>query len=92
MSILTRWFRPLVLTLALAAAPAARAAEVQVAVAANFADPAREIAAGFEKKTGHKVALSIGASGQFYAQISHGAPFEVFLSADADRPNNRSNK
>ena len=32
------------------------------------------------------LALSFGASGQFYAQISHGAPFEVFLSADADRP------
>jgi molybdate transport system substrate-binding protein len=69
-----------------AAAPAVRAAEVQVAVAANFADPAKEIAAGFERATGHKAALSIGASGQFYAQITHGAPYEVFLSADAERP------
>jgi molybdate transport system substrate-binding protein len=59
---------------------------VQVAVAANFADPAKEIAASFERKTGDHVALSIGASGQFCAQITHGAPFEVFLSADAERP------
>lgn len=71
---------------ALAAAAGARAAEVQVAVAANFADPVKEIAAGFERKTGAHVALSIGSSGQFYAQIVHGAPFEVFLSADAERP------
>ena len=71
---------------ACAAAAGARGAEVQVAVAANFADPAKEIAAGFERKTGAHVALSVGASGQFYAQIVHGAPFEVFLSADAERP------
>lgn len=68
------------------AAAQARAAEVQVAVAANFAEPAKAIAAGFERKTGDRVALSIGSSGQFYAQIVHGAPFEVFLSADAERP------
>src|SRR5271170_6731467 len=74
---------------AFAAAAGARAADVQVAVAANFADPAKEIAAGFERSTGAHgahVALSIGSSGQFYAQIVHGAPFEVFLSADAERP------
>jgi len=71
---------------AVAAGAAARAGEVQVAVAANFADPAKEIAADFERSTGAHVALSIGASGQFYAQIAHGAPFEVFLSADAERP------
>jgi molybdate transport system substrate-binding protein len=71
---------------ACAVASGARAAEVQVATAANFADPAKEIAAGFERKTGAHVALSVGASGQFYAQIVHGAPFEVLLSADAERP------
>src|ERR1700744_1759789 len=71
---------------AFAAAAGARAAEVQVAVAANFADPAKEIAADFERKTGAHVALSVGSSGQSYAQITHGAPFEVFLSADSERP------
>ena len=64
----------------------AQAAEVKVAVAANFAQPMKDIAAEFEKETGHKVALSQGASGKFYAQISNGAPFEVFLSADDETP------
>lgn len=62
------------------------AAETQVAVAANFTEPAKEIAAAFERRTGHHANLAFGASGAFYTQISHGAPFELFLSADADRP------
>jgi molybdate transport system substrate-binding protein len=70
----------------LAAAPAALAADVQAAVAANFTEPARDIAAAFKARTGNEVTLSFGSSGQFYAQISQGAPFEVFLSADAERP------
>lgn len=69
---------------ALLAVPAV-SAETAVAVAANFSEPAREIAAGFEKATGHKAVLAFGASGALYTQISHGAPFEVFLSADAGR-------
>lgn len=69
----------------LPAAPAS-AAEVQVAVAANFTEPAKAIAAAFEASTHDHVALSFGSSGQFYTQIQHGAPFEVLLSADADRP------
>ena len=64
----------------------AHAADLQVAVAANFAEPAKDIAAAFEKKTGTHVALAIGASGAFFSQIEQGAPFEVFLSADAERP------
>jgi molybdate transport system substrate-binding protein len=71
--------------LALGAAPAL-AADTQVAVAANFTEPAKEIAAAFKAKTGHTAILSFGASGQFYTQIAHGAPYEVFLSADAERP------
>lgn len=70
----------------LAAPLPAHAAETQVAVAANFTEPAKEIAAAFRKKTGHVAILSFGSSGAFYTQLSHGAPFEVFLSADADRP------
>jgi molybdate transport system substrate-binding protein len=64
----------------------ALAAETKVAVAANFTEPAKEIAARFEAKTGHKATLSFGSSGQFYTQIANGAPYEVFLSADAERP------
>jgi len=64
----------------------ALAAETRVAVAANFTEPAKAIAAKFEARTGHKATLSFGSSGQFYTQIANGAPFEVFLSADAERP------
>jgi molybdate transport system substrate-binding protein len=67
------------------AAPAL-AADVQVAVAANFTAPMRMIAADFERETGHKAILSFGATGKFYAQISNGAPFEVFLAADDETP------
>ncbi|HLZ74042.1 molybdate ABC transporter substrate-binding protein [Phenylobacterium sp.] len=67
-------------------ASATRAADTQVAVAANFTEPAKEIAAAFKASTGNTAVLSFGSSGQFYAQMSHGAPYEVFLSADADRP------
>lgn len=82
--------RPLALVLAAAfalAGPAARAAPapVAVAVAANFTAPAKEIAAAFQAATGVRTALSFGASGQFFAQITHGAPYEVFLSADVER-------
>lgn len=61
---------------------AAQAGEVQVAVAANFTAPMQDIAALFAKETGHKAELTFGSTGKFYAQISHGAPFDVFLSAD----------
>jgi len=71
---------------ALSLAGSALAAEVKVAVAANFTEPAREIAARFKARTGNDAILSSGASGQFYAQIANGAPFEVFLSADRERP------
>ncbi len=64
----------------------ADAGQTHVAVAANFIEPAREIAALFQKKTGHEAILISGASGAFFSQITHGAPFEVFLSADAERP------
>lgn len=62
------------------------AGEVQVAVAANFSAPMKIIAADFEKDSGHKAVLSFGATGKFYAQISNGAPFEVFLAADEETP------
>ena len=71
----------------LASAPLhAAEAQVAVAVAANFTEPAKQIAAAFNRATGDTAVLSFGASGQFYAQITHGAPYQVFLSADTDRP------
>ncbi|WP_443748119.1 molybdate ABC transporter substrate-binding protein [Asticcacaulis solisilvae] len=68
------------------AAGSAAAGNVQVAVAANFTDAARDLATAFQKKTGNTVTLSFGPSGAFLSQIEQGAPFEVFLSADAERP------
>lgn len=65
---------------------AAHAAEAQVAVAANFAEPMKAIAAVLEKTTGHTLRISTGASGAFYTQIRNGAPFDAFLSADNERP------
>ncbi|WP_425928242.1 molybdate ABC transporter substrate-binding protein [Pseudomonas sp. NyZ201] len=60
--------------------------EVQVAVAANFTAPIQAIAKDFEKDTGHTLVAAFGATGQFYAQIKNGAPFEVFLAADDTTP------
>ena len=70
----------------------AQAEEVQVAVAANFTAPLQAIAADFEKDTGHKLIAAYGATGQFYAQIKNGAPFEVFLSADDSTPQKLENE
>ena len=60
--------------------------EVKVAVAANFTAPIQALAPAFEQATGHKLVASFGATGQFYAQIKNGAPFDVFLSADDSTP------
>lgn len=63
-----------------------QAAEVKVAVAANFAAPMKVIAQDFERETGHKVHLAFGATGTFHAQIKNGAPFDVLLAADESTP------
>jgi molybdate transport system substrate-binding protein len=62
------------------------AAEVHAAVAANFTSTMATLIPLFEASTGHRVITSYGSSGTFYAQIKNGAPFEVFLSADVERP------
>ena len=64
----------------------AGANEVSVAVAANFTAPMKAIAEVFAAATGHQATLSFGSSGKFYAQITNGAPYEVFLSADQEKP------
>jgi len=64
----------------------AHAAEVSVAVAANFTAPMKAIAAEFAKDTGHQAKPSYGSSGKFYAQIKNGAPFQMLLSADDETP------
>ena len=79
-------FRALLFALILSSLGSAFAAEVKVAVAANFIEPMKEIATSFEKATGHKAVLSSGGTGKFYAQIRNGAPFDIFLSADHETP------
>ena len=69
-----------------ALAPTAGADEVSVAVAANFTAPMQRIAAEFEKASGNKVLASYGSTGQLYAQIRNGAPFEILLAADEEVP------
>jgi len=64
----------------------AHAADVNIAVAANFTDAAKEIGAAFAAKSGHKAVFSFGATGQLYTQITQDAPFTVFLSADDTTP------
>ncbi len=71
---------------ALALPSAAWPVSTSVAVAANFAAPMRSLAQSFEKNTGHKVVVALGATGQLYAQIKNGAPFDVLLAADDETP------
>lgn len=79
-------FVALALGLSLIGVSAANAETVNVAVAANFSVPMKMIAENFEKASGHKVAISSGSTGKFYAQIKNGAPFDVFLAADEKTP------
>ena len=60
--------------------------KINVAVASNFIKPMRDIAEAFETTSEHKINLSFASSGKIYAQINHGAPFHLFLSADQEKP------
>lgn len=63
-----------------------QADELRIAVASNFAPVLEQLAADFTAQSGHKLILIAGATGQHYAQISNGAPFQVLLAADSERP------
>ncbi len=60
--------------------------KIVVAVAANFISPFKELSAGFEAKTKIKVEGTYSSTGNFYSQIVNGAPYDLFLSADENRP------
>lgn len=79
--------KPIVLSalLSLAAVPVF-AQDAQIAVAANFTAAAEELGAAFAGETGQTVGFSFGATGALYTQITQGAPFDAFLSADAATP------
>lgn len=71
---------------ALAFSASALADQSQIAVAANFAEPIKAIAAVLEKTTGHSLKVTLGATGKLYAQIKNGAPFDVLLAANTATP------
>lgn len=77
--------RRTIFLLALLAGPA-RADEVRIAAAANFTATMNELVLLFEKESGHRALVSFGSSGKLYTQIVNGAPFEILLSADSERP------
>ena len=62
------------------------AAEIRVAVASNFYPTAQQLVDVFEQESNHEVVLSAGSTGKHFAQIQHGAPFDLFLAADQERP------
>jgi molybdate transport system substrate-binding protein len=57
-----------------------------VAVASNFAENAGTLLGAFQEQAGIEFRLSAASTGQLYAQVINGAPFDVFLAADAERP------
>jgi len=62
------------------------AEDVRVAVAANFAECLQKLSLPFHESTGHEVVAIVGSTGRHFAQISAGAPFDVFLAADQRHP------
>jgi len=67
-------------------APVVAGEKISVAVAANFISAFKEIAADFEAKTKINVEGTFSSTGNLYSQISNGAPYDLFLSADEKRP------
>jgi molybdate transport system substrate-binding protein len=61
--------------------------KLHLAVAANFIQPMQKIVVLFEKETNIKVEATYSSTGKFYSQIVNGAPYDVFLAADEERPN-----
>jgi molybdate transport system substrate-binding protein len=64
----------------------APAEQVTIAAAADLNYALKDLAAQFEKKTGDKLTLSFGSSGNLFSQIQSGAPFDLFFSADEQYP------
>jgi len=64
----------------------AQAQEIRVAAAADLNFALNELAGKYEKLTGTKVSVTYGSSGNFFAQLQNGAPFDLFFSADIDYP------
>jgi len=63
-----------------------RAEDLRIAVASNFLKASQDLAQQFELQSQHKIQISSGSSGKLFLQISKGAPFDLFLSADTQKP------
>ena len=60
--------------------------ELHLAVAASFIKPIKQLKQYFENNSQHRIIISFGATGQLYAQVKHGATFDIFLAADMKHP------
>ena len=78
-------FRIITATLLLSVFSNVHADNINVAVASNFTHALSALADDFTAKTGHQLRVSSASTGKLYTQINHGAPFDVFLSADEAR-------
>src|SRR5688572_29105194 len=67
-------------------APFAQAPGLAVVAASDLHAVVPDLARGFERVSGIRAVAAFGSSGNFFAQIQNGAPFDVFMSADADYP------
>jgi molybdate transport system substrate-binding protein len=83
---LTQYLSAILLSVVALLGPAASAEQLTIAAAADLNYALKDLSARFEQQTGNKVALSFGASGNLYAQIQNGAPYDLFFSADASYP------
>lgn len=72
--------------LSLGYAKVAIGAQLKIAVASNFAPTLKVLASQFEAQTPHQILISSGSTGKLYAQIMHGAPYDLFMAADTLRP------
>lgn len=80
------WLLGFQLSLGLACSQVVQAEQATLAVASNFAPAITALVQAFEGDSEHRLVVATGSSGKLYAQIRHGAPFDLFFSADQDKP------
>ena len=76
----------LLLLLCFLNAPGPRAHSLRIAAASDLQFAFADLAAQYEKQSGAKLHITYGSSGNFFAQIQNGAPFDLFFSADISYP------
>jgi molybdate transport system substrate-binding protein len=81
-----KFLHALVAGILLLQTPITLAEDITVAVASNFTQVLRELALDFQKESEHRVIVASGSSGRLYAQVVNGAPYDLFFSADAEKP------